>query len=109
MWMMARRYDTTDRNAHIALGALIGAASGVVAGILFAPQSGSETRDRIRGKAHQAKDKASEQISHVKDKAADKMRSASERTADTTKSIADRTANRAKSAADRAQREADEQ
>lgn len=42
----------------LAIGAVIGAAVGVAAGILTAPKSGRETRDDIRKKANDAKDKA---------------------------------------------------
>ena len=42
----------------LAIGAVIGAAIGVAAGILTAPKSGRETRDDIRRKANDAKDKA---------------------------------------------------
>lgn len=42
----------------LALGAIIGAAVGVVAGVLTAPKSGRETRDDIRRKAEKTKDQA---------------------------------------------------
>lgn len=115
MWMM-KRYDKTDRNAHIALGAVLGAATGVTAGLLFAPHSGSVTRDRLRGKARDAKDRAGEHVTATKQKAAGKLNQALEKsktvadqTADKAKDVADRTSNRAKSAADRAKRDAGEE
>jgi gas vesicle protein len=39
------------RKGKLALGALIGLASGAIAGILFAPEKGSETRKQIKNKA----------------------------------------------------------
>jgi gas vesicle protein len=42
----------------LAVGAIIGAAVGVVAGILTAPKSGKETRDDLKTKAKAVKDKA---------------------------------------------------
>ncbi len=44
--------------SKLALGAVVGAAVGVAAGILTAPKSGKETRDDIKKKAVDAKDKA---------------------------------------------------
>jgi gas vesicle protein len=41
----------------LAIGAIIGAAAGIVAGVLTAPKSGKETRDDIKRKASEAKDK----------------------------------------------------
>lgn len=45
------------RVSKLAVGAIIGAATGVVAGILTAPKSGKETREDIKDKATEAKDK----------------------------------------------------
>lgn len=42
----------------LALGAIVGAAVGIAAGILTAPKSGKETRDDIKQKAGDAKRKA---------------------------------------------------
>ena len=44
--------------SKLAVGAIVGAAVGVVAGILTAPKSGRETRDDLRRKTNEAKDKA---------------------------------------------------
>lgn len=44
--------------SKLALGAIIGAAVGMATGILTAPKSGKETREGIRNKALETKDKA---------------------------------------------------
>jgi gas vesicle protein len=46
------------KTSKFAIGALIGAAAGVVAGIMTAPKSGKETRDDILQKANDVKDRA---------------------------------------------------
>lgn len=51
-----------------ALGTLIGAVAGVVAGILTAPKSGKETRADIKAKASELKDEAVEKKDAAKDK-----------------------------------------
>lgn len=54
-----------------ALGALVGAAAGLVAGILTAPKSGKETRADIKAKATEVKGKATNKVNEVKGKAAE--------------------------------------
>ncbi len=49
-----------------ALGALFGAAVGIVAGILTAPKSGKETRAELKSKAEDAKKKADKAIAEAK-------------------------------------------
>lgn len=50
------------------LGTLIGAAAGVVAGVLTAPKSGKETRADIKNKAIELKDEAADQADKAKGK-----------------------------------------
>lgn len=56
-------------NKNVAIGALIGLAVGVTAGLLLAPQSGKETRRMIRDKAVEVKDLAEEKMIEIKTKA----------------------------------------
>ncbi len=57
--------------AKVGLGVLIGAAAGVVTGILTAPKSGKETRADIKAKASDVKAKATAKAKDVKKKASD--------------------------------------
>ena len=50
------------------LGALFGAAAGVVAGVLTAPKSGKETRADLKKKANELKNEAGEKAEEVKAK-----------------------------------------
>lgn len=52
-------------------GFLLGGLVGAVVAVVLAPQSGEETRDLIRGKAHEVKGKAMDMASDLKDRAAD--------------------------------------
>lgn len=51
-----------------ALGALLGAAVGVAAGILTAPKSGKETRAELKVRADEAKKKADKAIADAREK-----------------------------------------
>jgi gas vesicle protein len=46
----------SDRNGNGALWFLVGVGIGAVVGILYAPQSGSETREILMAKAEQGRD-----------------------------------------------------
>ena len=67
--------------AKFPLGAVIGAAAGVIAGILTAPKSGKETRDDIKSKAEELKHKATNAV----DKAIDDTKGAANSLKDKTK------------------------
>ena len=46
---------TKEKKSHFFLGAAIGALAGTIAGVLFAPKSGEETRAEIAATGRQAK------------------------------------------------------
>lgn len=50
--------SNNQENQNIVLGFIVGAAAGLAAGILLAPESGQETRRTIAKKATDLKDKA---------------------------------------------------
>jgi gas vesicle protein len=54
-----------------AIGALFGAAVGVVAGVLTAPKSGKETRDELKVKAEKAKAEVGKKAEYAASKAND--------------------------------------
>lgn len=54
---------------RFSLGLVIGALTGLVAGILSAPKSGKETRDELKKKAEDIKDKAVDFKKDTEDKA----------------------------------------
>jgi gas vesicle protein len=55
------------------IGILAGAAAGIAVGYLTAPQSGKETREMLRDKAVEIKDKAGNALSKVRDAACAKV------------------------------------
>jgi gas vesicle protein len=65
--------DNTDRGAYVALGAMFGVLAGIGAGMLMAPRSGIETRNRIRERAVTAKQGAQQQLATGRDKAMDTL------------------------------------
>lgn len=63
-----------DRNGSglsFVSGLIIGGLIGAIVAIVLAPQSGEETRDLIRGKAHELKGKAMDLASDLRDRASD--------------------------------------
>lgn len=47
---------------------LVGLSLGALAGILYAPQSGEQTRDMLRSKADEGRDRVQQTVSDVRDK-----------------------------------------
>jgi gas vesicle protein len=64
------RHDNGDSGFGFFSGLLIGGMVGAALAIVLAPQTGEETRDFIRGKAHEAKNRAIDLAYDMKDRAA---------------------------------------
>ena len=64
--------DNRDRDSGFGFfsGLLIGSIVGATLAIVLAPQSGEDTRDLLRGKAHEAKNRALDLAYDVRDRAA---------------------------------------
>jgi gas vesicle protein len=53
----------------LVIGLLAGAVFGVAVGMLYAPKSGAETREILKEKAMEAREKAGELVEKVKERA----------------------------------------
>ncbi len=82
------------------LGTVLGAAAGVVAGILTAPRSGDETRADLKARAAELKEEASRRaddmksektgiVGVIKDKILDDTKSSKKATKETQKDVSD--------------------
>lgn len=58
---------------QIALGTIVAAAAGYVAGILTAPKSGKETREDLKNKAVETKEQAEKQLKQIQTEIAKTM------------------------------------
>jgi len=67
-----------NKKGKFARGALLGALVGAVAGVLFAPKSGKETRDDIKKKGLEAKDVASDKFEGISEAVVDTAASVKE-------------------------------
>lgn len=76
-----------ESSRNVVIGALVGLAVGVAAGIILAPQSGKETRKMIKDKAIEIKDLAEEKMVEIKDKAGKVIGVISEKYADDLKKV----------------------
>lgn len=66
----------------IVLAAAAGLAVGALAGILLAPASGKETREKLMGKASDLKDKAEDAIKTAKESAKESVKKAADHAAE---------------------------
>lgn len=70
-----------DMGKKFALGAVLAAAGGYLAGILTAPKSGKDTRAEIADRAGDAKDAAADQLQSLQDELDDLLDSAKDKSA----------------------------
>lgn len=80
--MNETEYRTGSSALAISIGILIGVAAGLAVGFLYAPRSGSETRQMVMGKTREMGDRASEFVGRVKE-AASRVRGSAEEAAET--------------------------
>jgi gas vesicle protein len=66
------------RSGEFWLGLMIGATAGAVAGLLLAPQSGSETREAIKERAAELKGRAVEEARRLGEKVGGAVREKAE-------------------------------
>lgn len=67
------------KKSHFVIGTVIGAAAGLVAGLLTAPKSGKDTRTDLKDKAEKMKSDAIESAKSVEGKAKDTFELARDR------------------------------
>ena len=67
-------------SSKIITGVLIGAVAGTVLGILFAPEKGSDTREKIRRRGADLKDNLKSRINDLVDGIADEIENAKSET-----------------------------
>ena len=67
-------------SSKIITGVLIGAVAGAVLGILFAPEKGSDTREKIRRRGADLKDNLKSRINDLVDGIADEIENAKSET-----------------------------
>ena len=61
--------DDNGMAKGLVIGLLAGAVFGVALGMLYAPKSGDDTREMLKEKAMEARDKAGEMVEKVKERA----------------------------------------
>lgn len=64
------------KSSNIITGVLIGAAAGTILGILFAPEKGKDTREKLRRKGVDLKDNLKGRINDLVDGIADEIENA---------------------------------
>ena len=70
------------KKGRFAIGAIVGAGAGIVAGILTAPKSGKETRADLKEKATELKEEAAKRGNTTKNKAEEVIEEVKERADD---------------------------
>ncbi len=79
----------TEESVNLASVATVAAVVGVAAGLLLAPRKGSETRDKIKLKMQEAKQKSIATVDTAKDKAQDTVDKVKVKTNESTETAKD--------------------
>ncbi len=106
---MGHHHPSTAVPSNIIGVAVLATAVGAVAGLLFAPKSGKETRADLQAKMKDAKHKGMEKADHMRHKMNSKVDTALSKVHDATDSLdeaADKAAAQVKAKADEASRRA---
>ena len=77
----------SDNTGNTIIALITGAIVGAGIGILYAPQSGKETRKQIKDEALKAKDKLSEEYDHLTDQVSEFAEDAKEKFEDNIQSL----------------------
>jgi len=67
------------KKSHFVIGTIIGAAAGLVAGLLTAPKSGKDTRADLKDKAEKLKGDVTDNAQSLEEKAKDTFEQARDR------------------------------
>jgi gas vesicle protein len=102
---MAQEYKKTGNGGNVVGAMMFAAALGAVVGMLFAPKRGTETREDLKNKYNDAKNRSQDMAMDARDRfnrGVDAARSKVGQAADKTKDVADKAADKAKDKADEA-------
>ena len=75
--------ESADKGAYMTLGIMLGAAAGLIAGVLTAPRSGEETRARLRAKSMETKERARREMASRSAQMSEKLSQGLDKTSDT--------------------------
>lgn len=100
------RTNNSEKQAYLTAGLMVGAAIGMIAGILTAPRSGKDTRTHIKENTNRAKMKAAEKLVKGRNKASDSANELIDSSRKEIRKAASETSARARRASDRAKADA---
>jgi len=75
-----------DNTGKVLFAALVGAAAGAVAGVLLAPNSGEETRRKLREEGERIKDDVTKKVGSLAEEGREKIEEIKKKAAETVNS-----------------------